>query len=99
MNVNESPVRMKLSLSHLLVFALLCVSFASLSALERVNINTATAEELARVIHGVGDKKAQAIIAHRVQNGRFNSLFELEEVHGIGQKTIRKNIERLKLQD
>ncbi len=96
-NVNESYPLMLIVFRFLGLFLLFWVH--SLSALERVNINSAEADELARVIHGVGEQKAKAIILHRSQNGRFNTVFELEEVPGIGEKTIRNNIERLKLQD
>ncbi|KXT78399.1 helix-hairpin-helix domain-containing protein [Streptococcus sp. DD13] len=56
---------------------------------ERVNINTATAEEL-QTLTGVGQKKASDIIAYREENGPFQSIEDLSKVSGIGQKTIEK---------
>ncbi len=56
-----------------------------------VNINTATAEELAEALKGVGIKKAQAIIAYRKANGEFSSAEQLTEVKGIGEATVNKN--------
>lgn len=59
-----------------------------------VNINTATAEELT-VLDGIGDKKAQAIVEYRNENGYFTSVEELTNVSGIGEKTLAKNIDRI----
>ena len=36
-----------------------------------VNVNTATAEEIAQALKGVGLKKAEAIVAYRKSNGQF----------------------------
>lgn len=61
---------------------------------ERININTATAGELA-TLHGVGAKTAQAIVDHREMVGRFESVDDLTKVKGIGEKTLAKNRHRL----
>ena len=62
------------------------------SSIDSVNntvcINTATAEELASTLPGIGPSKAQAIVDYRTAIGRFNSIDELIEVKGIGQKTL-----------
>ena len=57
----------------------------------QVNINTADAATMARVLDGVGLKKAQAIVEHREQNGRFDAAAELAKVKGIGPSTVAKN--------
>ena len=62
-----------------------------------VNINTADAETLARVLEGIGESKAAAIVAWRETNGAFTSLDELTQVKGIGQATLEKNRDRLSL--
>ena len=62
-----------------------------------VNINTAEAKELAKVLTGVGQKKAEAIIEYRQQFGPFKSPNELTAVKGIGQKTVDKNKSKIKL--
>ncbi len=53
----------------------------------KININTATAEEL-EDIYGVGDKMAQRIIEHRTSNGRFKQIEDIMKVDGIGKKTF-----------
>ena len=62
-----------------------------------VNINSADAKELSRVLTGVGQKKAEAIIEYRQKFGPFKSANELTAVKGIGQKTVEKNKSRIKL--
>lgn len=63
----------------------------------RVNINSASVEELAEVLNGVGLKKAQAILEYRTQYGDFKSANELTAVKGIGEKTVQKNRARIGL--
>jgi len=55
----------------------------------KVNINTASSEELQKV-KGIGPVLAKRIIAYREKVGRFLSLDELREVKGIGAKTLEK---------
>lgn len=55
----------------------------------KININTASAQALAKV-NGLGDKKAKAIIAYRKDNGNFKSLNDLTNVKGIGDKRLAK---------
>jgi len=54
-----------------------------------VNINTASASELA-AINGLGEVKAKAIVAHREQKGPFKSVDELKDVKGIGEQMLGK---------
>ncbi|USD64471.1 ComEA family DNA-binding protein [Vibrio sp. SCSIO 43136] len=62
-----------------------------------VNINTATAQELATLLKGIGQSKAEKIVEYRDANGKFKSADELAEVKGIGNATVEKNRERIKL--
>ncbi len=75
-----------------LIFSLL---FASAHLLAAVNINTATAEQIAEAMKGVGPSKAQAIVDYRKNHGPFKSVDELVKVKGIGLKTVEKNREQL----
>lgn len=56
---------------------------------DTININTATVTEL-QELSGIGEKKAQAIIDYREENGPFASVEDLTEVSGIGEKTVEK---------
>jgi competence protein ComEA len=57
---------------------------------QTININTADAAALT-LLKGVGDKKAQAIIAYRDEHGAFQSVEELAEVKGIGDAIVNAN--------
>lgn len=56
----------------------------------RINVNTADVMTLTG-LKGVGEKKAQAIVAYRKAHGPFNSLEQFQEVPGIGPSIINKN--------
>jgi competence protein ComEA len=62
---------------------------------ERVNINTADAATLDRVLDGVGPSKAEAIVAYRKANGVFRSIDQLAAVKGIGLATVERNRDRI----
>lgn len=64
-------------------------------AAEKVNINTADAATLDRVLVNVGPSKAEAIVSYRKQNGPFRSAEQLAQVKGIGLKTVEKNRESI----
>ncbi|WP_332841676.1 ComEA family DNA-binding protein [Xanthomonas euvesicatoria] len=72
-----------------LLLALLLSSNAY--ALDKVDVNTASAEELDKVLMNVGRSKAEAIVEHRQANGPFKSAEELALVKGIGLKTVERN--------
>ena len=56
---------------------------------KKVNINTATQEEL-DTLPGIGPSIASKIIDYREQNGKFNSIEEIKEVSGIGDAKYEK---------
>jgi competence protein ComEA len=90
-----------LRLRHLFALALLLVApFAATAAQAeeptkeaaaavagQVNINAASAEELALLPH-VGAATAQRILEHREKNGAFKAAEDLLLVRGIGEKTF-----------
>ncbi len=53
----------------------------------KVNLNTATEADL-QTISGIGAKRAADIIAYREANGGFQSVDDLNNVSGIGDKTM-----------
>ena len=80
-------------MAHSLLFALALAGSAF--AAEKVNINTADAATIDRVLLNVGPSKAEAIVAYRKQNGAFKSAEQLAQVKGIGLKTVEKNRDRI----
>ncbi|WP_051117696.1 ComEA family DNA-binding protein [Vibrio campbellii] len=62
-----------------------------------VNVNSATAEEIATLLNGIGEKKAQDIVEYRNEHGPFKTAADLTKVKGIGEATVKKNEERILL--
>jgi competence protein ComEA len=57
----------------------------------KIDLNTADAATLQKELTGVGEAKAQSIIAYRETNGPFSSVDELLEVKGIGKAILDRN--------
>lgn len=77
-----------------IIFAFIAILGLSFSAFAAVNINTATEAEL-ETLNGIGPAKAKAIVDYRKKQGGFKSIDDLENVDGIGSKTlsnIRKDL-------
>ncbi|MGM9987680.1 MAG: helix-hairpin-helix domain-containing protein [Bacillaceae bacterium] len=55
----------------------------------KINVNKADSNEL-QTIPGIGPSKAGEIIAYREQNGPFKTVEDLQNVSGIGEKTVEK---------
>lgn len=85
--------KFSLLLKALVLSALLAT--AAQAGGEHVNINTADAATLDRVLDGVGPSKAEAIIAYRKANGPFRSIDQLASVKGIGLATVERNRDRI----
>ena len=86
------------SLTTLFASLILSLALASAAiAAETVNINTADAATIDRVLVNVGPAKAQAIVDYRKANGAFRSAEQLAMVKGIGLKTVEKNRDRIAL--
>lgn len=73
----------------LVLFACLC--FSVIANAGQININTADVSALTRELQGIGQTRAEAIVAYRTKNGPFKSVEELTRVDGIGIRTIEKN--------
>ena len=80
-----------MSLFRTLLIAVIFVLTTAAASADPVDINSATAEELAFVLNGVGAKKAAAIVAYREKNGPFQDVQELTKVSGIGAKLVENN--------
>ena len=72
-------------------------SAATESAGGMVNINTATAEQL-KELPGVGDSRAQSIIAYRETRGGFKSKEEIMQVEGIKEGMYSKMKDLIQVQ-
>jgi competence protein ComEA len=90
----QSFARIAKSLALSLLLAGSMMSASALAA-EKVNINSADAATLDRVLLNIGPAKAEAIVAYRKANGAFRSPEQLALVKGVGLKTIEKNRERI----
>lgn len=75
----------------------LCLTGLAVADLQPVDVNTASAEQLADALHGVGPSKAEAIIAYRQENGDFEHIDELVNVRGIGLITVDRNRDSISL--
>lgn len=64
-------------------------SSTDLSLNTLVNINTANKEQLL-TISGIGDSKAESIIAYREEHGNFKTIEEIKNVSGIGDSLYEK---------
>lgn len=65
--------------------------------LTKLNINQATAAQLANRLYGVGMAKAQAIVDYRTQHGKFTKIEQLTLIKGIGPAIVERNRALLQL--
>lgn len=80
-----------------LCLSLLLAGSAFANETQKVNVNTADVATLARVLHNVGQAKAEAIVAYRDENGPFKSAEQLAMVKGIGMRTVEQNVDRIEV--
>jgi len=71
--------------------------FSSAAFADKININTANAEQIAAAMTGIGESKAKAIVDYRTSHGNFKTIEALENVDGIGAKTVENNKDKLTL--
>ncbi len=82
----------KNGLNALALAAMLAFSGAAFSyTAAEINVNTADAQTIAKNLNGIGLKKAEAIVAWRTDHGNFSEVSGIDQVKGIGQKTVEKN--------
>ena len=83
------------------IVRILSIAFFLLAAMpvlaEVVNINEADAAALAENLNGIGMVKAQEIVKYRDTHGKFESIEELSNIKGIGEKTVEKNRDNMSL--
>ncbi|APX61970.1 ComEA family DNA-binding protein [Acinetobacter schindleri] len=68
----------------------------AVSSADRIRLNSATVEQLQQ-LHGIGQKKAEAIIEYRNTHGKFKRVEDIQLVKGIGPALFAKNQARLAL--
>lgn len=56
---------------------------------KKINLNTASAEDLVHVVKGVGRKRALAIIQYRQKHGQFRNITDLAAVKGLGIRFVQ----------
>lgn len=78
-----------------LVFGLMLLLATASVMAEPVDINSATADEIATAMTGVGKAKAEAIVQDREKNGAFKSIDDLARVKGIKAGLIQKNRDKI----
>ena len=73
------------------IAALAAFVVSSIAMAAPVNINTASATEIAEALNGIGLSKAQAIVDYREAYGLFSRADEIVFVRGIGSSTFENN--------
>ena len=66
-----------------------CISSDQVKDIGKVNINSASLEEL-MTLTGIGESKAKDIISYRESNGPFTTIEDLKKVSGIGDSIFAK---------
>ena len=73
------------------IFGVIATIFAASVYAAPININTATATEIAKSLNGIGLRKAEAIVQYRTENGLFTAASDVIQVKGIGKSIFDKN--------
>ena len=83
--------------SFLVCFTAILLAIPSFATerMASVNINVASAEQIAEVLEGIGIVKAEAIVAYRKANGSFQTVESLTLVKGVGESTVERNVSRI----
>ena len=87
-------------IKHIFLALVLALGISNVAfGAEPVDVNTASAEQLAEALNGIGESKAEAIVAYREANGPFTHIDELINVRGIGMATVDKNRDMIRFED
>lgn len=78
----------------ILCFSWLIVGVASAEP-EPVDVNNANAVAIAAGLSGIGMARANAIVEYRRKHGPFQSMEDLSQVKGIGEKVLGANKDRI----
>jgi competence protein ComEA len=62
---------------------------------QKIDLNSASADEIAKTLSGVGPRKAQAMVKYRNEVGPFRSTDEVLEVKGFGPSILTRNKGRI----
>lgn len=84
-------------MKRFLISLFFCLFTMAAWAADSVNINQASAQEIADALQGVGMTKAEEIVRYRDSHGAFKHVDELVNVKGIGLATVDKNRDRILL--
>ena len=77
-------------------FTIMTAIILASSSYAKVNINEANVDELS-ALKGIGTVKAEAIIEYRTEHGDFTEIEALSDVKGIGDATVAKIKDDIKL--
>ena len=86
--------RKQTCLAALVALAIILAGTCGASAMDKVNINTASVEQLMQ-LDRVGASYAQRIVEHREKYGPFQAPEDIMKVKGIGKKTWEANKDRI----
>ena len=87
-------VKKRIAVTMLVAFAVIFTGTCCAVAMEKVNINTASVEQL-MTLDRVGAKYAQRIVEYRESVGPFAKPEDIMNVKGIGKKTWEANKDRI----
>lgn len=78
-----------------LILLLAVTPVLALAAVNQVNINTASKQQLMKGLDDITPKQADAILNYRKEHGAFVSLHDLTFAKGIGRDFILPNYDKM----